>query len=186
MKKVKISISLIVLGFLTSMTQMDNKENVYFPLVLDGEVVFKYMDSKSSVKHTSLAGTVVLDGKEYFPRLMRYSWGSTDTAFFRTENEVVYYFDKKSRSESISMPADLKIGVTWTSTDRAWQYEITSLSAKLETPVRKYKDLLVIRATQLQNRDRDKLPVYLNYYQKNIGQIGSETNGKLMTYRLEK
>jgi hypothetical protein len=186
MKKIKLSILVLVLGFLTSMTQVDLKNNDYFPMELSREVVFKYTDSENFVKHIDLKEKKLFDDKEYSARLMQYSWGKNDTTYFRTENQIVYYYDKKSNTESINIPNDIKVGTTWESTDNAWGYEIMSISAELKTPEKKYKNLLEIKATQLQNRDKTKLTEYLNYYEKNVGKIASVTNGKLMTYKLEK
>jgi hypothetical protein len=186
MNKLKLSIGMLVLGILTSMTQLKQKDNDYFPMELSGEVVFKYMDSENFLKHIDLKEKRLFSDKEYNARLMQYSWGKNDTTYFRTENQVVYYYDKKSNTESINIPKDIKVGSSWTSTDDAWKYEITSISAELETPEKKYKNLLEIKAIQLQNRDKTKLKEYLNYYEKNVGKIASVTNGKLMTYKLEK
>ena len=186
MKTVKLSILVLVLGFLTSMTQLEFKDNDYFPMELNKDVVFKYTDSENFVKHIDLKEKRLLGEKEYNARLMKYSWGKNDTTYFRTENQTVYYYDKKSNTESINIPKDITLGSTWTSSDNAWKYEITSISAKLTTPKKKYKNLLEIKATQLQNRDKTKLTEYLNYYEKNVGNIASVTNGKLMTYKLEK
>ncbi|KPQ17068.1 MAG: hypothetical protein HLUCCX10_07190 [Algoriphagus marincola HL-49] len=186
MKKVKLSILVLVLGILTSMTQVSLKDNAYFPMELSEEVTFKYTDTESFVKNIDLKEKKLLGGKEYSVRLIQYSWGKNDTTYFRTENEIVYYYDEKSNTESVEIPNDFKVGMTWTSTDNAWKYEITSIKAKLKTPEKKYRNLLEIKATQLQNRDKTKLTEYLNYYKKNVGNIASVTNGKLMTYKLEK
>ncbi|MCR9080956.1 MAG: hypothetical protein NXH89_00930 [Cyclobacteriaceae bacterium] len=186
MKKVKLSILVLVLGVLTSMIQVDIEENDYFPMELSEDVVFKYTDTESFVKNIDLKEKKLLGGKEYSVRLIQYSWGKNDTVYFRTENQIVYYYDNKSHTESVEIPKEIKVGMTWISTDKAWKYEITSTKAKLETPVKKYKKLLEIKATQLQNRDKTKLAEYLNYYKKNVGNVASVTNGKLMTYKLEK
>ena len=186
MKKVKLSILVLVLGILTSMTQVSLKDNAYFPMELSEEVVFKYTDTESFVKNIDLKEKKLLGGKEYSVRLIQYSWGKNDTTYFRTENQIVYYYDEKSNTESVEIPNDIKVGMTWTSTDNAWKYEIMSTNAKLKTPQKKYRNLLEIKATQLQNRDKTKLREYLNYYKKNVGNIASVTNGKLMTYKLEK
>jgi len=185
MKKVKLSIALLALGILTSMTQVEQKDNDYFPMNFGGEVVFKYTDTEHFVKHIDLKEKIIFRDKEYNARLMQYSWEKKDTTYFRTENQVVYYYDKKSNTESINIPKDIKIGLSWTSTDNAWKYEIMSLNAKLTTPEKKYKNLLEIKATQLQNRDITKSTEYLNYFKKNIGKIASVTNGRLMNYKIE-
>jgi hypothetical protein len=186
MKKVKLSILMLVFVIQTSIAQVELKDNEYFPMELVGDLVFKYTDSENFVKHIDLKEKRLLGDKEYNVRLIQYSWGKNDTTYFRTENQTVYYYDKKSDTESINIPKDIKVGSIWTSSDNAWKYEITSISAKLTTPEKTYEKLLEIKATQLQNRDKTKLPEYLNYYEKNVGKIASVTSGKLMTYKLEK
>jgi len=176
----------IVLGVLASVTLIESKDNDYFPMELGREFVFKYTDSENSLKIVDLKEKKLLGNKTYNARLMQYSWGKNDTTYFRTENKVVYYYDPKSNTESIHIPQDMKVGSSWISADNAWRYEIVSVDAKLTTPEQKYKDLLVIKATQLQNRDKTKLTEYFNYYQKNVGKIAGVTNGKLMTYKLER
>lgn len=186
MKKVKLLILVLVLVLLTSMTSVELKDNDYFPMEIVGEVVFKYTGSENFVKHIDLKEKRRLGDKDYKVILIQYSWGKNDTTYFRTDNQTVYYYDKKSNTESINIPKDIKVGVSWTSTDNAWKYEITNIDAKLTTPEKQYENLLEIKATQIQNRDKTKLTEYLNYYEKNVGNIASLANGKLMTYKLEK
>jgi hypothetical protein len=186
MKTVKLSILVLVLGILTSMTQLEFKDNAYFPMELSEDEVFKYAGAEHFLKSIDLKEKRLLGEKEYSARLTQYSWGKNDTTYFRTEDQTVYYYDTKSNTESIFIPKDIKVGTTWTSSDGAWQYEITSIRAKLTTPEKKYKNMLVIKATQLLNRDKTKRPEYHNYYEKNVGKIASVTKGKLMTYKVEK
>ncbi|MEZ4804471.1 MAG: hypothetical protein R2852_03010 [Bacteroidia bacterium] len=161
--------------FISGMTLVDKNDNIYFPIEFEGDVVFRYPKSEYFVKNIDLKEKKVFKDKAYSSRLTKYSWGVTDTSYFRSENETVYYYDVKSNTESVQMPKDIKIGVSWTSTDSAWNYEITNIQAKLKTPVKKYKDLLEIKATQLKNRDKKKLPEYLIYYMKNVGKVASVT-----------
>ncbi len=177
---------MLFLGVQVCMAQVEPKGNDYFPIELSEKIAFKYTDSENFVKHIDLKEKRLINGKEYSVRLMQYSWDKNDTTYFRSENQTVYYYDRKSNMESVNIPKDIEVGSSWISADNAWEYEIVSISANLTTPEKEYSNLLEIRAIQLQNRDQTKLTEYLNYYEKNVGKIASVTNGKLMTYKLEK
>jgi hypothetical protein len=90
--------------------------------------------------------------------------------------------DTKSKLESIDVPGQPKTGDSWTSADKAWKYTIIDIAATFKTPIKTFKDCLIIKAEQVDNRDSEKLQTYFNYYVKDIGYVGSKVNGALMAY----
>jgi hypothetical protein len=126
------------------------------------------------------------NSKSYFQSLRKYSWGQMDTSYYRIEkNGTIYYLDKESKKESIEIPGQPKISFRWTSSDKAWQYEIVGLNETLKTPKKEFLNCLVIKAEQISIRDKNKLPIYFNYYSKSIGYVGSKVDGQLMAYLIE-
>lgn len=164
-------------------TIIESNRNVYYPLG-NVDVKFKYADSDAFVVHKDLSKQVEQNNKTYNVREIQYSWGKKVETFYRVEDGNVLYYDTTSNTESMIMPNNPKVGHKWKSADKAWAYEIVHLNAELETPQRKYSNLLVMKASQVTGRDRDKLSEYLNYYQKGLGKVASMGDGLLMTYRL--
>lgn len=157
--------------------------NAYYPIG-NYDVKFEYADSDAYVIHKDLSKQNVWNEVAYSVREIQYSWGKKVETFFRLEDGNVLYYDVASNTESMIMPKDPKVGFKWISTDKAWEYEIVQLDGELETPQRKYSNLLVMKASQITGRDQDKLSEYHNYYQKGIGKVASVGDGMLMTYRL--
>ncbi|WP_143961347.1 hypothetical protein [Litoribacter populi] len=185
MKKLAIVFMVMAFGCSANKTFTNSAEKTFFPMEIGEEFTYRYVNSPSFVKYRDLGLLREFNGKTYHARQNHYSWDKIDTSYFRAENETIYYFDTKSGKESVQMPGKLKKGYSWTSADEAWSYEITDLDAQLTTPEQRYSGLLVIKSTQLQNRDRTKSPEYLIYYQQNVGKVASVTNGELMTYKVE-
>jgi len=188
-KPMKKMIILFLLIFITAScgtkkTVMETEQNSYYP-INNENAKFKYVNSDAFVYHNDLSKKVQFNNKTYQVRHIRYSWGKEVETFYRMENGNVLYYDTKSEKENIMMPKKPVIGFKWINSDKSWEYEIIELEAELETPAKKYSNLLVIRATQLTNRDQTKLAEYLNYYKQNLGKVASIGNGKLMTYRVE-
>ena len=166
-----------------SKESINNNSESYHPIPTN-DVRFNYVNSNSFISRKYLDKIESKIGNKYLVLQVSYSWGKTVESLYRSDNGNIMYYDKKSNSDNLIMPNDPKVGFIWYNNDKSWEYEIVDLNASLETPTNKYSKLLVMRATQIANRDSVKLKEYLNYYQKGIGQIASFGNGKLMTYRL--
>jgi hypothetical protein len=80
------------------------------------------------------------------------------------------------------MPKQPVPGKTWYQSDSSWKYVIISINSKLKTRRKNYKELVVIEATQLSGRDKNKAKQYRNYYAKGIGFVGGIVNGELIAY----
>lgn len=185
MKNIILLLLMILISCTSNKTIINTLSDGQYPFISKSEKKYKYANQDAYVQYILTEKTTEFNGKIYKIQLIAYSWKELDTAYYRAENDVIYYLDNKSKKESIHMPRELKKGFVWKSFDGAWQYEISDLNSRLKTPEKEYKELLVIKATQLQNRDKSKSMVYLNYYKKGIGKIASVTNGKIQTYLLE-
>lgn len=165
-------------------TSVEANANAYYPMG-NYDAKFEYVNSGGAfVIHRDLSKQVERNGTAYSVREIQYSWGKKVETFYRLENGNVLYYDAASNTESMIMPKNPKVGFKWESTDKAWEYEIVQLDGELETPQRKYSNLLVMKASQITGRDIDKLSEYHNYYQKGIGKVASIGDGMLMTFRL--
>lgn len=122
---------------------------------------------------------------EYYAKIRMYSWGDTDTTYYREDDQNYYHFDPKVDRESIVLPKTITMGQKWLEADSSWSYEIIGIEEKLQTPVKKYKGLIVIECIQLTGRDKNKSKVYHLYYAKGLGFIGSVNNGDLRSYLAE-
>jgi hypothetical protein len=176
-------IPLILIGCGTTQSIQNSNANSYYP-ISGVDAKFKYAHYDLFVYHKDLNRIESKSGNNYSVRQIKNSSGKTTETLYRVENENVMYFDNKSATENMIMPSEPKVGFIWRISDNSWEYEIVDLNANLETPTKKYSGLLVMRATQISNRDENKLTEYLNYYEKGTGKIASFGNGKLMTYKL--
>ncbi len=130
-----------------------------------------------------IAEPVTINGKRYYQTDIEYSWGQTEAIYFREEAGKVYFYYPVSNAESLLLPATIKTGVNWESSDGALRFEITDTRASLETPAGSYKNLLAIKAEQLPGRETHSFQPYINYYQKGVGQIASVIRGEVFSYR---
>jgi len=163
--------------FLIEVTYSQN----YSPLKKGNEWTFKMQNTTYTKK--ILKRTFTHNRMKYFLTETKYSWGTKDINYFRVDeegNEI--YLDSKSLTETVNMPAIIELGNTWTSTDNTWKYEIFKLNETLKTPGQTFKNCMVIRAEQLTGRDKNKLPVYYDYYVDGIGHVGSKNEKGLMSY----
>jgi phage-related tail fiber protein len=182
-KLLYLIIPLILIGCGTTQPIIYNNADSYYP-ISNVDAKFKYANHDVFVYHKDLNRIESENGNNYSVRQIKNSSGKTTETLYRIDNGNVVYFDKKSATENMIMPSDPKVGFVWRNSDNSWEYEIVDLKANLETPTKKYSDLLVMRATQISNRDANKLMEYLNYYEKGTGKVASFGNGKLMTYKL--
>lgn len=155
------------------------QESLYYPLAPGNAWTYKnpdgsFEDNISDEKFT-------YKGVDYLQNIRKYSDGTANISCYRIENDgTVYYLDTESFYESIEIPAIPRKSFTWTSTDNKWKYEIVDIHTELKTPGHTFKDCLAIKA----ERDRVK-EVYINYYSKGIGFVGSRMNGELIVYLMK-
>lgn len=159
-----------------------NPNESYYPLGIENTWKYKYVNSNDTQTVRVIEGNIEIEGKKYFKIIRTYTFGENTESFARNEDQVSYSFDYKTKGETFTIPNELVVGKIWYQADNSWKYEIISVTATLKTPTDKYDNLLQIKASQLTNRDSEKLQKYDLFYQKGIGQIAAKGNGQLMTY----
>jgi hypothetical protein len=121
----------------------------------------------------------------YSVRIRQYSWNKFDTAYYRAGEENYVSCNRQTGKETIEIPKKPVAGQSWYESDSSWVYTISSTDARLSTPVKNYKNLVEIQATQVTGRDKQKYTTYRNFYARGIGYVGSIVDGKLLSYLKE-
>ncbi len=183
MKTTSILLFLILLtGYCLGQTK---KVDDYFPLYEVSNTAKYFKMSNGSYLDYFPGNKVNYENNEYYAKVRIYSWGKSDTTYYREDEKGYYHFNPKTNNESVVLPKEVKIGLKWLEADSSWSYEIIGVNEKLETPLKKYKGLIVIECTQLTGRDKEKSKVYHMYYAHGIGMVGSMNNGILTSYLAE-
>ncbi|EPR69550.1 hypothetical protein [Cyclobacterium qasimii] len=144
-----------------------------------------YQSINSTYLDYYLEGKTKFGKNDYYTKIREYSWGKTDTSYYREDNKNYYHFDSKVNSESVVLPKKIVMGQEWFEADGSWSYKVIGIDEKLETPTRKYDNLIVLECKQLQDRDKQKSKIYHLYYSKGLGMVGSMNNMQLTSYLLE-
>lgn len=179
----------LTLSFLLLLTnicfgQSKNTEG-YMPLNEGPNTAKYFKSSNSAYLDYYLDKMVKLGDHEYYAKVRTYSWGKTDTTYFREDNQNYYHFDPKTNSESVVLPKQIELGQKWFEADSSWSYEVIGINEKLKTPYKKHKGLIVIECVQLTDRDKQKRKNYHLYFAKGLGLVGSLNDGKLTSYLAE-
>jgi hypothetical protein len=127
-----------------------------------------------------------INGKKYYVKHRKYSWGDTKTTYYRKGIENYYHIDKKTLEESIVLPVNPKLGDNWLENDKSWSYEVIAVSQKFKTRVKKYKNCIKVHCKQLTNRDKGKSKEYFLFYSPEYGYVGNtDSKGKILSYLSE-
>ncbi|MBP8192569.1 MAG: hypothetical protein KAX69_03115 [Chitinophagales bacterium] len=125
------------------------------------------------------------NGKRY----LRYThdYGTfQSSAYYREDNGSVIYIKSEKEKETIEIPNNPKIGMIWYEGDSTWKYTITSINEILETPSSTYLNCLVIQSENLDlKKNPNKFQVYMQYYQRGRGFIGTKLGGLIYSYLIE-
>lgn len=183
MKTITI-LSFFVLLTSISFGQTKNADN-YLTFYEESNTAKYFKMGNSAYLDYYLADKVKFGDHEYYARIRKYSWGKTDTSYFREDDQNYLHFDLKTNSESVVLPKQVELGQKWFEADSSWSYEIIGIDEKLETPAKKYKGLIVVECVQLTGRDKLKSKVYHMYYAEGLGMVGSVNNGQLTSYLSE-
>ncbi len=145
--------TITILSFLTLLTSISfgQKKNAsnYLTFYEDANTTKYFKMGNSTYLDYYLADKVKFRIYEYYVRIRKYSWGDTDTSYFREDDQNYYHFDPKVNSESIVMPKEIIQGQKWLEADSSWSYEVIGIDEKLSTPAKNYKGLIVIECVQL-------------------------------------
>lgn len=114
-----------------------------------------------------------INGNLYYVEIRKYSFGDIDTTYIRKSDINYLQFNKTSNSESILLPIKPKIGDNWLENDGSWKYEVIEENAIFKTSNKNYDNCILLKCSQLTNRDSDKNEEYLLYYSKDFGFVGN-------------
>ncbi|WP_269226721.1 hypothetical protein [Flavobacterium eburneipallidum] len=117
-----------------------------------------------------------INGNDYYVEIRKYSWGEIDTTYIRKTEFNYLQFNSKTKSESVLLPIQPKVGDNWIENDGSWKYEVIESGVSFKTPKRNYYDCILVSCKQITNRDSDKSEEYLLYYSKEFGFVGNVDN----------
>lgn len=138
----------------------------YFPLDIEKKKVVWY----STHYFEEIAGTKIINNKEYIEFLQFWGNGGVDTLFLREENGSINQYEEDYAIETLRYDSKLKKGKRWKSSSEGVTYIIKSFKGKLKTPYCDYENLLIIKA-------KFTSTTYNFYYKKGYGYVGA-TNKK--------
>lgn len=112
-------------------------------------------------------------GELYKVQQIKYRNGKQKQFYYREANGVTYVYDKSSEKENVLIPAELKKGMKWESSDGIWKYKLVHLKSSYKTSNCFYTDLLEIKAEKKMGL---KETCFL-YFKKGVGLIGENKTG---------
>lgn len=175
----KINILLIIFFFTKlSFSQKEgqnfcagDKYGEYFPLNIYKKKIFwyntYYFETNKGVKNKN--------DKKYIEIIQEWENGEESTSYFRFEKNEILMFEECCRKETLRFSNDMKINDEWSNVEKDVTYKIISFSENLLTPICRYSNLLVIRATFHQIE-------YDFYYLKGFGYVGAVKDDELVSY----
>jgi hypothetical protein len=150
-------------------------QDSYAPLIPGSSWVYKTTDG--SFEDYISEEKFTYNKIDYFQNIRKYSDGTAAISYYRIEkNGALHYLDNKSFKESIEIPSHPRLSFRWSSSDNKWHYKIVEVDSELKTPLHIFKNCIAIKA------ESNDGSVYINYYSKGIGFVGSKADGKLVAY----
>jgi len=146
----------------------ENREGEYWPFHTD---TVSYDAPKDGFSYVYSSDSLKIKDKFYRTRTKIYKSGKTNEAYLRKENKAVYYYNEKTETQSLLLPAEIKKGKKWNSTCGTYRYKIKSLDATLNTPYCDFEELLEIEILNQDNNTK-----YQFYYKKGVGVVGNNIN----------
>ena len=169
----------LLTGIIYGQTKNTEKYLVFYEQVNTAKL---YKSVNSTYLDYYLEDKVKFGENDYYAKIRKYSWGKTDTSYYREDDMNYYHFDPKVNSESVVLPKEIVMGQKWFEADGSLSYQVIGIDEELETPTKKYNRLIVLECKQLKDRDKQKSKVYHLYYSKGLGLVGSMNNMQLTSY----
>lgn len=177
---VSISLILSAYTFTGKPKYKELKGASYLPLIKGQKKTFK-VDLRTYIQYFDTT-TIEINGKTYIKSVIDYG-PSQSRAYYREENQAVYYLKQGEMNETTAIPTNPVVGDTWLEGDSSWKYTIIGTNEIFETPESVFSNCLVI---QSENNDKIKYPnhyrLYLQYYQRGRGYVGTKIGGQLYSY----
>ena len=163
-----------------------NQSNEFVMIYEDSKTAKYFKYGSGSYLDYFLDETVTFDDNTYRPRVRMYSNGSSDTAYFRKGEKYYYHYDKEVSTENIELPIDPKEKDYWIEADSSWDYTVLKMGVNFKTPIKNYKDCVLLQCRQLKGRDKNKSQIYFLYYCRGFGYVGnSSKEGRVYSYLKE-
>lgn len=167
----------LLVFFITVLVCQDRESSQYSPLTPGNSWYYETMDG--AFDEFISDQPYIHKGIYYVQSIKKYSDKTTEVSLFRIAADgTVYYLDTETFKETPEIPAKPRLNYQWSSTDEKWKYKIIALGVELKTPNRIFKDCMAIKSTS----QTDTNQVYINYYAKGIGFVGTKVGGDLVTY----
>ena len=153
----------------------------------DQESIRHYKQGKYMATERALNETKTFYGKEYFLKIKEYSWGKTETTYYRKGAENFYVYNEKLAQEYIALPINPKIGEVWYSGNNGIKYEVIEMIEKFKTPSKKFKAVVKVKSEVLRSfNSHEKGTVNFQFYAKGYGQVAITTaEGEYISYLTE-
>lgn len=182
MKYIIIAIGFALLTSFYHITTYDEiKGEPYHPIIAGQKGFYKDHQTIYSFSWDSIPTKI--SGKEYIKQTINYN-NDLSIAYYRNDNGNVVYMKPGQKEETIEVPANPQPGMVWYESDSTWIYKITDLKGKLKTPASKFINCLVIQSEHIENNAADKGVLYMQYYQRGRGYVGTKINGQVYSYML--
>jgi len=152
----------------------------YHPIILDQKHLYAADLTKYSMYYDT--SFTEIQGKKYIKKITDYG-NSQTVAYYREDKGNVIYIKPKQKLETIEIPANLAIGIVWYESDSTWKYTITCSKETFETPQAIFLNCLVIQSENINHKaNPDHYRLYLQYYQRGRGYIGTKVGGLVFSY----
>lgn len=171
--------------------EISSNGNSYYPLKAGSSWTYGYTSEFEAVDSGTSFTVRIKDegyehnGKKYLSSLQEYKSpdgkvSNITTMYARIDSEgnVYSFMPKVTEEEVMTMPADIKVGETWSAVNGVTT-KLIATDGSIETPVKTYTDCLVITSII------DEEEGTTTYLAKGIGMVAIEMDGKLMSYLKE-
>lgn len=152
----------------------------YHPIVFGQKLIYKA--DLSTYSKTFDTTTTELNGKTYIKCTTDFGT-SQSIVYYREDGSRVLYIKPNQTTETVQIPENPSIGLVWYESDSTWKYTITSINEMVETPEAKYINCIVIQSENVNRKaNPDHFGLYMQYYQRGRGYIGTKLGGLLYSY----
>lgn len=182
----KIILLISTLFTLTAFTVTDKKtldeipDKSYHPIVLGQKLTYRADLSTYSMTFDSLP--TVINGLTYIKCTTAYETGQS-ISYYRQDGNRVLYTKSGQITETVEIPENPEVGLVWFESDSTWKYTVIAAKETLETPEANYINCLVIQSENINpNANPGHYQLYLQYFQRSRGYIGTKLGGLLYSY----
>jgi hypothetical protein len=181
----KYSYIIILIFTLFSIKSFSQKEGQIFCEGDKSEPYFMLWQGKKNIiwQNTfykeDFVGFKTINNIEYLEYKQTWENGDVSELYLREEKGIVFQYESCCEKETMRMPKNPEVGMTWKTADKLASYKIISLNTSLDTKVCNYKNLLQIKLITSNI-------VFDFYYLKGFGYVGAKVNKELISFVVPK